>query len=177
MDKIYAIIPRRSFFYLLLCLTGVLIIIIGGIVPNHFSLSRLDEQIKNIQFQNEEQKRLYPIYEIMQKRTRVKESGILPSPARVPLLRTQIDAIPATFRDIAKKAHVDMVSAFPDLNYLNGESRFLLINVIIRGDFFDFRKFLIGLGELPFLQRIEEIQIQQHEDIMEFKMKVWLAIA
>jgi hypothetical protein len=88
-----------------------------------------------------------------------------------------MDAISATFREIAKKANIDIVSASPDLNFLGSESRFLPINAIIRGDYFNFRKFLIGLGEVPYLERIEEIQIQQNEDTMEFKIKVWLAVS
>jgi len=176
MDKIYAIIPKRSLVYLLICLSGVLIIFVAGIIPEYFSLVRLEQQMKSIQFQIEEQKSLYPIYHMLQNKTHTKEVRILPFPKKIPLSRAEMDAISATFREIAKKANIDIVSASPDLNFLGSESRFLPINAIIRGDFFNFRKFLIGLGEVPYLERIEEIQIQQNEDTMEFKMKVWLAV-
>jgi hypothetical protein len=48
---------------------------------------------------------------------------------------------------------------------------------VVRGDFLNFRKLLIGLGEVAYVERIEEIQIQQNPDALEFKMKVWVAIS
>ena len=177
MDKIYAIIPKRSLVYLLICVCGVLIIFAAGIIPEYFSSVRLDQQIKSIQFQIEEQKRLYPIHQMMQNKTHTKDGRTLPLPKKNFLSRTQIEAVPATFREIAKKANLDIVSASPDLNFVGSESRFLPINAIIRGDFFNFRKFLIGLGEVPYLERIEEIHIQQSEDTMELKMKMWLIVS
>jgi hypothetical protein len=49
--------------------------------------------------------------------------------------------------------------------------------MVIRGDFMSFRKFLIGVGELPYLERFEEIEIQQDPGFMEFRMKIWLALS
>jgi len=177
MEKIYAKTPRRTIIYALICLSGILFVVLAGVVPKQFSLARLDQKIKSIQFQIEEQKRLYPIYQDLQKKTQAGGSKILPLPVRSAFLRTQLDTIPMTFREIARKANLDMVSASPDLNSLSGESKLLLVNAVIRGNFFNFRKFLIGLGEVPYLERIEEIQIQQNEDTMEFKMKIWIVLA
>jgi hypothetical protein len=177
MGKIFAITPKRTIFYSLLCLSCILFIILVGIIPKQFSLGYLDQKIKNIQFQVEEQKSLYPIYQDLQKRAQVGDSKVLPAPARSTLLRTQLNAIPATLREIARKANLDMVSASPDLNSLSSESRLLQVNAIIRGNFFNFRKFLIGLGEVSYMERVEEIQIQQNEDTMEFKIKLWFALA
>ena len=176
MGKIYAIIPRRSLLYSLICLSGVLLIVFAGIVPNQFSLTRLDQKIKSIQFQIEEQKSLYPIYKVLQKKSKTRDAKVLPAPERIPLLRTQLDTIPSTFRQIAKNANIDTVSVSPNLNSLGNDSRFILVDTVVRCDFLNFRKLLIGLGEIPYLESIEEIQIQQNEDTMEFKMKIWLAL-
>jgi len=177
MEKMYAITPKRTIIYALICLSGILFIVLAGVIPKQLSLARLDQKIKSIQFQIEEQKKLYPIYQDLQKKAQAGDSKALPLPARNALLRTQLDTIPATFREIARKANLDMVSASPDLNSLSGESRLLLVNAVIRGNFFNLRKFLIGLGDMSYLDRIEEIQIQQNEDTMEFKMKIWIALA
>lgn len=177
MDKIYALIPKRSLVYLLICVGGVLIIFVAGIIPEYFSSVRLDQQIKNIQFQIEEQKKLYPLYHMLQNRSHKEDARNLPFPKRNVLSRTEMDSVPAAFREIAKKANLDMISVSPDLNFLGSESRGLPVNAVMRGDFFNFRKFLIGLGEVPYLERIEEIHVQQNEDTMEFKIKVWLALA
>jgi hypothetical protein len=78
---------------------------------------------------------------------------------------------------MAKKAGMDVISISPDINSLSDNSNFLIVNAVISGDFFNFRKLLINLGEVPYSERVEEIQIQQNQDIMEFKMKIRLALA
>ena len=177
MEKIYAIIPKRSIVILGACISCVLLIVLAGIVPQQMAVARLDNRIASIQFQLEEQKRLHPYYEMLHAGPPSGKSKVLPFPARSPLSRTKIDTVPSIIREQAQKAHIDMVTASPDLNTLGGEQKFLLINATLKGDFLNFRKFLIGLGEVPCLEGIEEIRIQQNEDSMEFRMKLWLAIA
>jgi hypothetical protein len=77
---------------------------------------------------------------------------------------------------IADKAGLTMVSLKPDLSTLAGSSTSLLSNVVLKGEFANFRKMLIGLGDVPYLDRIEEISIQQYPDYLEFRMKIWIAI-
>ncbi|MGD1152407.1 MAG: hypothetical protein ABR911_05990 [Syntrophales bacterium] len=177
MEKIYAIIPKRSIVILFACISGVLLIVLAGIVPQQMAVTRLDNKIAIIQFQFEEQKRLNPYYQMLHAGTHSGSSKVLPFPARSPLSRTKIDTVPSIIREQAQKAHIDMVAASPDLNTLGGEQRFILVNATLKGDFLNFRKFLIGLGGVPCLEGIEEIRIQQNEDSMEFRMKLWLAIA
>lgn len=177
MEKIYAIIPKRSIVSLFACISGVLLVVLGGIVPQQLSVARLDNKISSIRFQIEEQKRLYPYYQLLNAGSQSTRSKVLPFPARSPLSRTKIDMVPSIIREEAQKAHIDMVAASPDLNTLGGEQKLLLINATLKGDFFNFRKFLIGLGGVPCLEGIEEIRMQQNEDSMEFRMKIWLAIA
>jgi hypothetical protein len=48
---------------------------------------------------------------------------------------------------------------------------------VLKGEFANFRKMLIGLGAVPYLDRIEEINIQQQPySSMEFRMKIRIAI-
>ena len=176
MKKIYAIIPKHNIIYSLTCLSSILIIILFGIIPQQLSLTRLDQKAKNIQFQIDEQKNLYTIYQALQKGIQTKGSKILPAPVKSSLSRTQLDMISITIKNIASKANLDTVFASPDVNSLGNEPKSLLINIVLRGEFLNFRKFLIGLGELPYLERIEEIHIQQNEDTMEFRMKISLSI-
>jgi hypothetical protein len=177
MEKIYAIIPKRSIIILFACIACVLLIVFAGIVPQQRAVTRLDNKIASIQFQIEEQKKLQPYYQMLQT---VPQSGrwkVLPFPERSPLSRMKIDTVPSLIREEAQKAHIDMISASPDLYTLGGENRFLLVNATLKGNFLNFRKFLMGLGGLPCLEGIEEIWMQQNEDSMEFRMKIWLAMA
>jgi hypothetical protein len=77
---------------------------------------------------------------------------------------------------IAGKAGLTMVSLKPDLSTLAGSSTSLLHNIVLKGEFANFRKMLIGLEAVPYLDRIEEISILQYPDSLEFRMKIWIAI-
>jgi hypothetical protein len=155
----------------------MLIIVFVGIIPQQLSLANLDQKVKNIQFQIDEQKNLYPIYQVLQKGVQSKDKRKLPSPVRSPLLRTQLDVVTTAIKEIARKANLDTVLASPDVSSIGYGLNILPVNLILRGDFFSFRKFLVGLGDLPYLDRIEEIHIRQNEDTMELKMKISLSIA
>ena len=39
-----------------------------------------------------------------------------------------------------------------------GGSQYLLYNATIKGEFANFRKLLVGLGDLPYMDQIEEIE-------------------
>jgi len=177
VEKIYAIIPKRSIGVFFACLSGVVLIVLAGIVPQQRSVARIDNRIASLQFEIEEQKKLQPYYKVLQTAPKSGRIKGLPLPAKTPISRTKVDTVSSIIREEARKARIDMVSAFPDLYTLGGEQKFLLVNATLKGDFLNFRKFLIGLGGVPCLEGIEEIHIQQNEDGMEFKMKIWLAIA
>jgi hypothetical protein len=77
---------------------------------------------------------------------------------------------------IATKSGMMIISLTPDLNTLTESSPRLLHNVVVKGEFTNFRKMLVGLGGISYLDKIEEIKIQQYPDSMEFRMKIWIAI-
>jgi len=170
-------IPKQTLTNMVICLAGLLVIVLAGIIPNFISLARLDRGIGGVQFQIEEQEKLYPVWQLLKNKAQHKVLMVLPFPARERLSRKSIDLFPTTFNDMAKKAGMDVISISPDLNSLSDNSNFLIVNAVIRGDFFNFRKLLINLGEVPYSERVEEIQIQQNQDNMEFRMKVRLALA
>jgi len=60
---------------------------------------------------------------------------------------------------------------------MTGDSKSLLYNATVKGEFANFRRLLIGLGAVPFIDQIEEISIKQGRDNMEFKLKIWIALA
>ena len=177
MEKIYAIIPKRSIVILLACIGGVFLIILAGIIPQQIRVTNLDNKIAGIQFQIEEQKRLQPYYQLLRVEPQSGRFRALPFPARQPISRASIDNVPGIIRGEAQRAHIDMIAASPDLNSLSRDHKLLLVNTVLKGDFTNFRKFLIGIGALPSLESIEEIDIQQNEDSLEFRMKILLAIA
>jgi hypothetical protein len=170
-------IPKQTVTNMIICLTGLLVIVLAGIVPNIISSANLDRKISNVKIRLDEQDKLNPVYKSLEKNVQQKASKVLPFPAKERLSRKSIDLFPAAFRDIAKKAGMDVISISPDLNSLSDNSTFLIINAVVRGDFFDFRKLLINLGGVTYSENVEEIQIKQNQDVMEFKLKIRLALA
>jgi len=170
------IIPRQAPSFKIVLFAILLVLISIGIVTQYMSLANLDRRADKIRFEIEEQKGLQSIYQLLKSKGQ-KNVKVLPFPAKGKLSRDQIEMIPGNFIDIARKVNMDILYASPDMASIGPDSRYLLVNVGIRGDFFNFRKFLSGIGELPYLERIEEIQIQENADIMEFKMKIRLAMA
>lgn len=170
-------IPKRTLTYMAVCLSGLLIIIFIGIIPNWISSVKLERKIKNLQLQLEEKKQIYPIYKLLKNKDQQNYSTALPFPAKNKLLRESMDLFPATLTSISKEAGMDVVSISPDINLLSSGSKFLIVNAVIKGDFFNFRKLLVGLGKIPYSESVEEIQIRQQKDAMEFRLKIRLALA
>lgn len=169
-------IPRQSIVYLIFCLTGVAIFILAGILPNSWTIAELANQTKDARFRLEETRALVPFQKSLQDKSTKKESKILPLPEKGKLARTEIDTLPITFGALAKTSGLSLVSAIPNLSALTGDASALSVNVVLRGDFVNFRKFLIQLGGNASVQQIEEITLQQKPDGKEFRLKIWVAV-
>jgi hypothetical protein len=169
-------IPRQSIIYILLCLTGILIFLLGGIVPNSKKMTDMDTQTAEAKFRLEEQKALGAFHQSLQGKNEKKASEVLPLPATGILAPAKIDTLPLNLTAAAKTSGMSLVSATPNLTAMTGDAQFISVNVILRGDFINFRKFLITLGGIPYVQHIEAIQIEEKPDTREFRMKVWVAV-
>jgi hypothetical protein len=48
---------------------------------------------------------------------------------------------------------------------------------VLRGNFLKLRKFLLELEKLPFMEHMEELQIQEAFEGQEVRLKTWVAIS
>jgi len=167
-------IPKRAVIFHLACWGGLLLFLLAIILPLYGSMTGLDREIGDVRRQVDEQKNLLPLYQALKAKGRNVAPSVLPTPDRGKLSRDLIGTVPAMFRRIGQNAGIESFSVSPDVNSLAGNSPFLLVRVAAQGDFQNFRRYLIGLGELPYLDRIEEIEIRQNPDIMEFRVTVRL---
>lgn len=175
-QKIASSIPRQSIIYLVVCLLGLAIFILVGILPNVWTMEELGKQTIDTQFQLEEKRALNPIQKSLHDRSIKKEPDILPLPVKGKLARTEINTLPITFGTLAKTSGMSVTSAVPNVNALTGEATSLSVNLVLKGELVNFRTFLIRLGGNPAVQRIEEIVVQQKPDGKEFRLKIWVAI-
>ncbi|HBO85312.1 MAG: hypothetical protein A2073_08015 [Deltaproteobacteria bacterium GWC2_42_11] len=169
-------IPKHSIIYLLVCLSGVLVFIVLGIIPNSISLAGFDKKIKETRSLLQEQKNLLPIYQTLIKDIESKKSPALPMPEKSAISKGDSTQIFETFRELAKKSGLETLSIVPDLKSLSDSSKSLSVSMAFKGEYFDFRNLLMHISEIPYLEHIELIDIQQTPDAKEFRIKVWLSL-
>ncbi len=169
--------PQQSVIYLLLCLFGMGAFIFLGIVPSQKVQAGLEEKIAVTKMRIEEQKTLAPLYQALKQRANKQRAWILPFPAKSELPREHMDQISASVKAIAGRSNAALLSFAPVLNTLAADSKFMEMNLAARGDFMSLRKLITGLGGLPYVEHIEEIQIRQESEHLELRLKLWVALA
>jgi hypothetical protein len=176
MLKTLKLFPRRTIIIQLSWLGALLLVSLAVIYPMQRAAGGLDREIKEMKGQLDEQKALLPIYEALKVRNQTAPAGALPTPERSKLSRRLVGTIPFTFRKIARESGMEAVSVTPDVPSLLNQPGQLLVHLVVRGDFMNFRKFLVGVGQLPYLERVEGIEIQPDPYAMEYKLKIRLAM-
>ncbi len=169
-------IPGRSVMYLVLCVVILVIFYFAALYPYQRSLGAIEAKTAQVTNLIEKQRTLLPLYEEMVKRGEDKIRGTLPVPDMKAISRRDIDAVSPLFKRMAEENGMQVVSIRPDVLGLTEESRDLVVAIHLRGGFFDFRKFLVGVGGVPSLKRLEEIEIRQETGHKQFYLRVRLAI-
>ena len=169
-------IPRRTLIIHLSWLGALLLFMLAVLLPMGGTVIGLDRKILDIQYQVDEQKNLQPLYQALKTRSQNKPVSVLPSPENAKLSKDLVSIAPSTLRRIADNASLKTQSVAPDVASLANQSKSLIMNMVVRGDFMNFRKFLIGIGELPYLERYEEIEIRKDPAFMEYKIRIRLAL-
>ena len=176
IKKINLDIPAKSLGYLFVC-GGIIIVLALGLVSFHrYNFSR-SQDVKKIQDQIDEQKGLGQMYQLLQSAAEKKEVRTLPNPAKTKLSRQHVERFQDAFRAQAGKSGLMTISLLPDFKSIADGSQSLLYNSTLKGEFANFRKLLAGFGNFSYLDHVEEIQIKQYGDSMEFKVKIWVALA
>ena len=174
-QKINENISQKSVIYLIVCLAGILIFLLLEIVPHNRELASLEGKITDIKSHIEEQKALFPIYLAIKQKTQKKKTPVLPFPAKSKLAGAPMAQVNANIKEIAGKANTELVAVTPSLGSSAGSSGYMALEVSAKGNFPSFRKFLIGLEGVGYVEHIEDIQIQQNLNAMEIKIKLWVA--
>jgi hypothetical protein len=170
-------ITANSLSYVLICGGIIFLVVLLGIIPlNHYN-SDLSQDVKKIQTQIDEQKGLGGLYQLLKNASEKKEVHALPNPVKTRLSRQDMGKFQDTFRAEAGKSGFMIISLIPDVKTIASGSQNILYHVAIKGKFANFQKLLVKLGDLSYIDQIEEININQNSDSMEFRLKIWIALA
>lgn len=169
-------IPQRSIVYIAVCVIFVTLFVFVVYFPMDKWSEELNTKTAEAKFRLHEQQTLIPVFQYLKVESEKVVSDTLPLPPKGNLARAMINNLPQNFAASAKKSGMSLVVARPDLSGLKGDFQTLPVNIVLRGGFINFRKFLIGLGGMPYVERIEEILIKEAPDTREFNLRVWVAI-
>lgn len=161
---------------LLVIAVGIILILVYIGFYNYQSIARLDTEINELNTKINTHQSYAPMTKQLFERMKVKAQRNLPLPAKAKLSVEQKDQISYIFKDMAQKSKLELLSVSPDINSMVGGSAAMLVHATLKGDYYNFRNFLIELGDRPFLERVEEIEIQQVPGTKEFRLKVWLVV-
>jgi hypothetical protein len=143
------------------------------IYPSQRALDRLDSEIVQHQEQLGKQKILFPVYKELFKQIKLPDTKALPFPEETQLSKERIGEIPGIFAEMARKNNLE-ADVIPDVTSIPSGAGILRVNATVQGNFFDFRNFLVELGETPYLRHIEEIQVKAMPEFKQFTLKLWL---
>jgi hypothetical protein len=175
MKKYLSFLPTQSLIYFLICGAGILVFIFLIIIPTQKATNELDREIENLGNRIEEQRILKPVFDALLERAKKKNPTTLPATEKVKLARGDISKVSQTLLEMAQRSGLKLRDISTDVNAFNGDAGYLQMRIEVTGDFKRFRDFLLDLGTIPSLEKIEEIQIRAIESSREFKLKIWMA--
>ncbi|MFZ2419164.1 MAG: hypothetical protein WAW22_11690 [Smithellaceae bacterium] len=177
IKKLLEKIPSGNFQYPAIYGGIILLVVLLGIFPLYRYNAKHTLAVKKIQSQIDEQKELKQVYEFLRAASEKKTPHHLPNPEKIRLPRQDVDRFQDTFRAEAAKSGLNTVSLIPDVKTMAGGSQSLLYTAILKGEFANFRNLLLGLGALPYIDRLGEIEIQQSGEAIQLELKIWIALA
>jgi Tfp pilus assembly protein PilO len=153
---------------------GIAIFVVVAIIPAQNTAKNLGQQIADIKMRIEEQKILNPVYKSLKKQSKINPPQGIAMPQREKLVRGDTQKISSDFRQIASDSKLTLKEYRPDVNTILEDTEYLMINVLVEGEFFDLQNFLIQLCQLPYLELVEEINIKPVKDTKQFRLQIWM---
>ena len=170
-------LPKKSIILISCFILILVIFLLAAIYPFHRNLASLDKDIFKIKNQIDQQKIISPFFTEILNKVNKENNYDLPFPKKIDLDRKKIQMVPSIFKEMASGAGLALVRVDPDIRLLTRKkSDILSASIDLSGDFFNFRRFLVLLGGLPYLESVEEIWIEsiEEEDIFSLKINLYI---
>ena len=164
----------QNLIYLVTSCGGILAFVLLFIFPNSGEISDLDNELDAVQLKIHEQELLNPIYKELIKQAQKEMPSDLPVPEAGKIEKRTIAEINDVFTGLAKESEVIFESAVPDAASYLDESGLLTISVTFSGDFFNFRRLLLGICKLPYFKSIKELKMGTESSVKRLQLKLQL---
>jgi hypothetical protein len=168
-------LPTKSLSYFVMLGGGIILFVLLAIMPVQKESEALDFEIENINIRIKEQKILTPVYENLLKRAQMKPPEGLNFVPKQKLEKGDTEKVAATFKSMANDSQLMLVDFSPALDTLINRTGFLMVDIVLQGEFINLHPFLLQLCQLTYMEQIEHVSIQSVRKTKEIKLRVWLA--
>lgn len=172
------IFTRHNAIYLAICLTGLLILVGASILPLRNKQASLRQELDRLEgevaSQRQNQTSVVMVDSLVAKLDQQPTPQVVPTE---PLAQDKTGQIADDVRAIAQ-AHtlaVDLVE--PQLKTASGNWQAVTVKAEVRGQFADLRGFLLQMLALPYVTRINRLEIHADRAALRFLLTYTVALA
>ena len=167
---------RRALGYILFSVIVLGAMFIGGIAPVKKETAEIEINAAGLEARIQKQKILQPIYlrliETQQQINDLKEN--LPDDQWRNEFNFDVNTSPGVLSDMASDAGVAETRFLPVPASVASDTNLLLIEGTLKGEYVDFRSFLINLANFPAFHSIESLVIRSTETVPEYSLRIWM---
>ncbi len=160
----------------IICALGIAIFGFIALYQNHATLTEMDNDIKKLSAQIEEHRTLWPVFKTLLGKAQREKAGILSYPEKTKLARDDMETAMSLFKTIAETYNLKIKAIQPEIDSVAGTSGHLIMNITLAGDFLNLRDMLIRLGQIPWFETIERLQIISGDSVKETRLRISIAI-
>jgi len=171
----FASLPPRTALYLLIGAGVLVLFVLLGVVPMQQKLQELDVQKEQTRYRIDEQGALHPIYTKMLNIAKAGGASAPKLPDRKGLGQQAVSELTDSLAQLIVKTGLEVQTVAPDPGSLGKGSKFLAVNIHIRGSMEQIRGFLGELAMMPSYQNLESLRLQPGSGTRDCTIRIWLA--
>ncbi len=172
-SKVSDIIPADSLRYLVICVAGVAAMYLLMISPSRQSLENADVRIAELKLEIEEQQTLTPLMKNLEEDMSRLDGPPFPVPEPEPLTLDELEGLVVELERLAWNYGFEVEKIRPD-TAARKPGQGMPLNFHLEGDWDGLRGFLIRLGGMGFIERVEQLQIVSGGPVKSFLITVIL---
>lgn len=159
-----------------ICAFGIAVFVVV-LYHNVTALRDMNNEIKKLSVQLEEHRTLQPVFNtLLEEIRKQKKEGIISYPEKSKLSRENMQTAMDLFKTIAELNQLKIKAIEPEIDSISESSGYLIMNMMLEGDFFNLRGMLMQLGQIPWFEKIERFQISAGDGVKEIQLKISLSI-
>ncbi|MCF8109863.1 MAG: hypothetical protein K9J85_00085 [Desulfobacteraceae bacterium] len=169
---------RRAIAYILFSAVILGAMIAFGILPTGHQITKTRQQAQRLETGIEEQKIFQPLYQSLKQKTEnaEKPEAITESGPIAKNRNLNIDNAAGILAAMAESAGMQYSSFSPVPGSMEEKENRLLVHGMLRGNYTDFRNFLISLVTSPACENLELLEAKSTSSHPEYRLRLWLAI-